>query len=74
LAPHTSLILDETRLQPGKLEGGVNAVANIAHMINTQKLKYNFQYYQIEFDTDVPILLLSEGKSMLPVSSMSKQH
>ncbi|XP_063702955.1 mini-chromosome maintenance complex-binding protein [Culicoides brevitarsis] len=67
LAPHTHLVLDETRLQVGKLEAaGVDALKSIADLINAQRLKYNFQFYEIEFDTDVPVLILSEGKSMLP--------
>ncbi|XP_058465034.1 mini-chromosome maintenance complex-binding protein [Malaya genurostris] len=70
LAPHTHLLLDETRLQTGKLEAsGVEAVQSIAHLIKTQKLKYNFQFYQLEFNSDVPVLILSEGKSMLPATN-----
>ncbi|XP_001656900.2 mini-chromosome maintenance complex-binding protein [Aedes aegypti] len=69
LAPHTHLLLDETKLQTGKLESsGVEAVQSIAHLIKTQKLKYNFQFYQLEFNSDVPVLVLSEGKSMLPTN------
>uniref|UniRef100_U5EXQ7 Mini-chromosome maintenance complex-binding protein n=1 Tax=Corethrella appendiculata TaxID=1370023 RepID=U5EXQ7_9DIPT len=67
LAPHTHLVLDETRLHTGKLESnGLHAVASIAYLINQQKLIYDFQFYKLEFDTNVPILILSEGKSMLP--------
>lgn len=67
LAPHTHLVLDETRLLAGRLDkAGVESVATIAHLINQQKLKCNFQYYNLEFDTDIPVLCLSEGKSMLP--------
>ncbi|XP_053686090.1 mini-chromosome maintenance complex-binding protein [Sabethes cyaneus] len=69
LAPHTHLVLDETKLQPGKLESsGVEAVQSVAHLIKTQKLKYNFQFYQLEFNTDVPVLIFSEGRSMLPTN------
>lgn len=69
LAPHTHLLLDETRLQTGKLESsGVEAIQNIAHLIKNQKLKYNFQFYHLEFNSDVPVLVLSEGKSMLPTN------
>lgn len=68
LAPQTHLILDETKLQPGKLEAsGVEGISMIAHLINHQKIKCNFQYYEIEFASNVPCLLLSEGRSMLPV-------
>uniref|UniRef100_A0A182FLN1 Mini-chromosome maintenance complex-binding protein n=1 Tax=Anopheles albimanus TaxID=7167 RepID=A0A182FLN1_ANOAL len=67
LAPHTHLVLDETRLQPGKLESaGVEAVRHVAHLINDQQLKYDFKFYQLEFNADVPVLVLSEGRSMLP--------
>lgn len=67
LAPHTHLVLDETRLQAGKLEAaGVEAIKSMADLINNQRLKYNFQFYEIEFDSDVPVMILSEGKSMLP--------
>ncbi|XP_053679146.1 mini-chromosome maintenance complex-binding protein [Anopheles nili] len=67
LAPHTHLVLDETRLQAGKLESaGVEAVQHVAHLIKNQRLKYNFQFYQLDFNSDVPVLVLSEGRSMLP--------
>lgn len=67
LAPHSHLVLDETRLLAGRLDtAGVEAVATIAHLINQQKLKCNFQYYNLEFNADIPVLCLSEGKSMLP--------
>lgn len=67
LAPHTHLVLDETRLQPGKLENnGVQNVQNLTHFIKTQQLKCDFQYYEIIFNTDIPVLVLSEGRSMLP--------
>ncbi|XP_058054328.1 mini-chromosome maintenance complex-binding protein [Anopheles bellator] len=67
LAPHTHLVLDETRLKAGKLEAaGVEAVQHVARLIKNQRLKYNFQFYQLEFNTDVPVLILSEGRSMLP--------
>lgn len=67
LAPHTHLVLDETRLQPGKLENnGVRGIQNLAHFIKTQQLKCDFQYYEIDFNADTPVLVLSEGKSMLP--------
>uniref|UniRef100_A0A182QD81 Mini-chromosome maintenance complex-binding protein n=1 Tax=Anopheles farauti TaxID=69004 RepID=A0A182QD81_9DIPT len=67
LAPHTHLVLDETRLQAGKLEApGVEAVKHVSHLIKSQRLRYNFQFYQLDFQADVPVLVLSEGRSMLP--------
>lgn len=67
LAPHTHLILDETRLLPGKLEeNGVLSIKKIAHLIKSQQIKGDFQFYEIDFNTDIPVLILSEGRSMLP--------
>ncbi|XP_034129011.1 mini-chromosome maintenance complex-binding protein [Drosophila guanche] len=67
LAPHTHLVLDETCMQQGKLEAnGVHAVQHLAHLINSQELKCDFQYYQIDYHVNIPVLVLSEGRSMLP--------
>ncbi|XP_017041399.2 mini-chromosome maintenance complex-binding protein [Drosophila ficusphila] len=67
LAPHTHLVLDETCMQQGKLEAnGVHAVQHLAHLINNQELKCDFQYYQIDYHANIPVLVLSEGRSMLP--------
>lgn len=67
LAPHTHLVLDETQLQVGKLENsGVKAVASVAYLINNQKVKCDFQFFDVELNVDIPTLVLSEGKSMLP--------
>ncbi|KAH8411934.1 hypothetical protein KR222_002799 [Zaprionus bogoriensis] len=67
LAPHTHLVLDETRLQQGKLEAnGVQAIQHLAHLVNNQQLKCDFQYYHIDYNVDIPVLIFSEGRSMLP--------
>ncbi len=31
-----------------------------------QKLDYDFKYHSLEYETDVPVLVLSEGRSLLP--------
>ena len=68
LSANTHLVVDETKLTPGKLnEAGVAGVKAIASAIKNQKTMYDFTYYQIEFDCDIPFLIFSEGKSMLPV-------
>lgn len=69
LAPHTHLILDETRLEPGKLENsGIQAVGHVSNLIRKQQLNVNFKFYSIDYNANVPVLILSEGKSMFPVS------
>lgn len=68
LSDGTHLVLDETKLSPGKLnESGMKALSALNSIIKGQKVTYNFNYYSMEFDCDIPILILSEGKSLLPV-------
>jgi hypothetical protein len=67
MSANTHFVLDETKLSAGKLnEAGINGVKALANAIKNQKTLYDFTYYQIEFDCDIPFLILSEGKSMLP--------
>jgi hypothetical protein len=69
LSSHTHLVLDETCLEPGKLDSnGVHNMAAICTLISQQKVDYDFHFYKLEFQTDIPVLVLSEGKSLLPVS------
>ena len=67
LAVNTQLVLDETQLLPGKLEAvGIEAIANFSELIKTQRINYDFEFYKLPFLTNLPILILSEGKSLLP--------
>jgi hypothetical protein len=55
-------------LEPGQLDTkGVHNVAALGTLISQQKLDYDFQFYKLEFQTNIPVLVLSEGKSLLPV-------
>lgn len=67
---NTHFVIDETKLQSGKLnESGVKAVGAFSKAIKTQTVQYDFGFNTTqEFDCDIPFLVLSEGKSMLPVS------
>lgn len=68
LSESTHLVLDETKLSAGKLnESGVKSVSALANVIKNQKVPYDFNYYNMEFECDIPVLILSEGKSLLPV-------
>lgn len=67
LSDNTHLIVDETRLQAGKLDAaGIANVQALRTLISQQLVNYDFQYYSKPYDTDVPVLILSEGKSLLP--------
>lgn len=68
LPKHTHILLDETKLQTGKLdEPGCLAVADLTELIQTQQLNYDFRFYKIPFHTNYPVLIFGEGKSLLPV-------
>lgn len=70
LPKHTHLVLDETKLESGKLDqAGCLAVTDLSELIRSQQINYDFQFYKIPFHTNIPTMILSEGKSLLPVSS-----
>lgn len=67
LANNTSLIVDETVLEQGQLESnGVRNLTALSNLITWQKVDYDFNYHQMEFCCNVNVLVLSEGKSLLP--------
>ncbi|KAL1460844.1 hypothetical protein WDU94_012786 [Cyamophila willieti] len=67
LSAGTYLILDETHLQPGQLNhtGCLNVKA-LSSVVTSQRMSYDFQFYDGTFPTDIPVLALSDSKSMLP--------
>lgn len=67
LSDHTHLVIDETKLTEGKLvDTGVKNVSALQCLIKQQKLDYDFTYYSVGFSTDIPVLILSQTKSILP--------
>jgi hypothetical protein len=67
LSDSTELILDETALESGQLNTtGVQNVTALGTLISWQKLEYDFHFYKTDFKSNLQILVLSEGKSMLP--------
>lgn len=66
LSENTHFVLDETKLTPGKLNAaGINNIKAISDVIKNQSIAYDFKYYPLEFNCDIPFLILSEGKSMI---------
>ncbi|XP_025208008.1 mini-chromosome maintenance complex-binding protein [Melanaphis sacchari] len=67
LSDRTHLVLDETDLQPGNLDqkGMLNFEA-LKNIISNQQMKYDFTYYGMDYETQIPVLTLSIGKSILP--------
>lgn len=67
LSESTNIVVDETALEAGQLNGnGVKNVTALENVISWQKLEYDFNYYKTEFTTNLLVLILSEGKSLLP--------
>lgn len=68
LPNHTHLMLDEIQLESGKLEApGCLALQDLSELIKSQQLQYDFKFYKIPFHTNIPTMIVSEGKSLLPV-------
>ncbi|XP_015110478.1 mini-chromosome maintenance complex-binding protein [Diachasma alloeum] len=67
LSNNTHLVIDETKLTAGKLsqEGRKNYQA-IDNLLTLQKVTYDFKFYTMEYEMDIPVLILSETKSFLP--------
>uniref|UniRef100_A0A914WKE3 Mini-chromosome maintenance complex-binding protein n=1 Tax=Plectus sambesii TaxID=2011161 RepID=A0A914WKE3_9BILA len=71
LADGTMLLIDETVMQAGQLnEIGLRNIAFLRSVISSQKLAYDFKYHVADFDTDINVLVLSEGKSLLQCPSL----
>jgi hypothetical protein len=69
LSNNTHLIMDETNLTTGQLTAcGRQNYGAITNLIQFQKVAYDFKFYNMEYETDIPILILSDVKSFIPVS------
>ena len=67
LSDNTHLFLDETQLSDGQLNpSGVKNLTALGTLITWQKVEYNFDFHNLDFNTDVPCLIMSEGRSILP--------
>jgi len=45
---------------------GLANLTALGNVITWQRAEYDFKFQKLEYDTDVPCLVLSEGRSMLP--------
>ncbi|KAK2852570.1 hypothetical protein Q7C36_007771 [Tachysurus vachellii] len=70
LGRNTSLVLDETHLEQGQLDTtGVRNITALGNLISWQKVDYDFNYHQMEFPCNINVLIMSEGRSLLPCDS-----
>lgn len=69
LPDDTHVLVDETKMTSGTLqERGVRNMAALHELTLRQELNYEFNYFRIPYHANLPVLVLSEGKSMIPVS------
>jgi hypothetical protein len=67
LSDNTHLVLDETVMTTGELDSnGVKNLSALSNLITWQRVAYDFHYHTTDFACNVPVLILSEGKSLLP--------
>lgn len=46
---------------------GVRNITALGNLISWQKVDYDFNYHQMEFPCNINVLIVSEGRSLLPV-------
>lgn len=62
----TQVVVDASVLSTGKLgAGGVIGLRDLQGVINDQCLPYRYPYYELNNETDVRLLVLSHGKTLL---------
>jgi len=59
---------------PGSHHVGVKNITALGNLIRWQKVSYDFKYHQQDFDADIPVLTLSEARSLLPVRIMVNEN
>ena len=47
-------------------QAGVKNLTSLGTLITWQKVEYDFKFHNMEYQTDVPCLVISEGRSILP--------
>ncbi|KAG0028690.1 hypothetical protein BGZ81_004534 [Podila clonocystis] len=64
----TALVMDETALEEGTLmEKGLKNLKAISNVSLSQTLGYVFPFSNIDFQTDISLLIVSLGNSLVPV-------
>ncbi|XP_011494485.1 PREDICTED: mini-chromosome maintenance complex-binding protein [Ceratosolen solmsi marchali] len=67
LSDNTHLIIDETNLTTGQLTVcGRQNYGAMTDLTKFQKLAYDFKFYNMNYETDIPVLILSDVKSFIP--------
>ena len=46
---------------------GARNITALGNVVRWQKLEYDFSFHKQDFNTNLPVLILSEGRSMIQV-------
>ncbi|KAL3134977.1 hypothetical protein ABBQ32_007935 [Trebouxia sp. C0010 RCD-2024] len=66
LAAHTQLLLDATLMQAGQLERrGIYNLQVLGTLMQQQEVEYEYAVYNLPLPSDVPVTILTMGKSLL---------
>ena len=49
-------------------------ITALGNVISWQKVDYDFNYHQMEFPSNINVLIASEGRSLLPVRRKRKKE
>jgi len=67
----TRLVLDETTMKPGQLnDTGCKNLMAIQSLVTRQIVPFDFSFYQVDFPTDVPVIVTSQAKPLVPVDCL----
>ena len=67
LADNTCVLVDEVCMGEGQLlDAGVRNIRALAGVMQSHTLSYQFPFSEIDLDTDLNVVVLSTGKSLLP--------
>lgn len=70
LAEETLLLVDETRLVSGKLGPvGVSNLEALKAVAEEQALEYDFEFHKLPVHTNLKMLIVSDGKSLVPAAA-----
>lgn len=73
MTPSTQVLCDETVMVAGKLnETGLKNLHCLQQLATFQHLLFDFSFYQMEFPTDVPVLVTSQGKPLMTTDIVLK--
>ncbi|CAI7923214.1 unnamed protein product [Closterium sp. NIES-53] len=68
----THLTIDETCLKPGRVTAlGSQNLQALKELMEWQKVDYDFQYYKMDIQSDIPVLILSHATSRLLPADVS---